>query len=290
MADYEFRTSGPIRVAASIRYADLVVHATGEVGASVTVTASDEATAPRVELTDGVLYIAVPQGASGVRKRGGGVQILLGSLSLFPFGSLTPVRIEVRVPEGSELDVQSGSGDVTTTGRLATVEARSGSGDVTIADADAVKTTTGSGDIRTARTTTARLSTGSGDIRAEQTSGHTVVRTGSGDVSVDAAQDLEAATGSGDLIVREVDGTARLRSGSGDVEVRHARRGGITATTASGDLHVAVVAGTAALLDCTTVSGEVRSTLQQSGAPDAEEDRIELHLRTVSGDITVSRS
>lgn len=288
MSNHEFPVAGPIRVVADIRQADLLVHATDSDRATVVVTAAESDSAPRVEMIDGALHIEVPPGAAGPLNLGGKVRVLVGGVDLFGRGS-TAIRVEARVPTGSQLHVRSGAGDVTTTGRLSEVEARTGSGDLDLAEASEIEATTGSGDVRAGTVGALRLATGSGDVQVGHVTGRAVVRTGSGDVVTDVARDLEAVTGSGDLTVRETVGSVQLRSGSGDVEVRKARRGEVAATTASGDIHVAVADGTAALLDCRSVSGRVRSTLQETDAPGTDEDRVELHLRAISGDVTVSR-
>jgi len=64
----------------------------------------------------------------------------------------------------------------------------------------------------------------------------------------------------------------------------------VRARTVSGGVSVGVANGVAALLDLSTVSGRVRSELEASGAPADGEQRVELVLSTVSGNVSVARA
>ena len=106
---YEFEAVGPIAVAAKMRSSDLVVTAS-ESAAQVLVTVEprrggdDVAQATRVEMIGGRLEIVVPKVVSGL------------------FRSSGSVHIEAVVPAGSSLEVESGSGDVRTSGQLGEVD------------------------------------------------------------------------------------------------------------------------------------------------------------------------
>jgi DUF4097 and DUF4098 domain-containing protein YvlB len=98
-----------------------------------------------------------------------------------------------------------------------------------------------------------------------------VVKTGSGDVKVgDAGTDVTLTTGSGDLVVST------------------ARRGRMTAKGASGDVHVGIPAGVPVWTDISTVSGEIRSSLQGAGQPAEGADHVEVRAKVVSGDIVLT--
>ncbi|TDE95884.1 hypothetical protein EXU48_06395 [Occultella glacieicola] len=283
MTDYEFPVTGPIRVQAKIRASDLILAAAD---------AADAADVPglvRVRLiargSDGGALAE----ATRVTFEGGDLRIEVPSMRTRLFGGSSRLRVEVDVPSGTDLDVESGSGDVITSGQLAAVRARSGSGDVEIRAAADLDSTSGSGDVTVGTVGSGHLVSGSGDLHIGH-AGSLEVRTGSGDVSVDQGNDVDAATGSGDITIKEVGGRVGLRTGSGDLVVRRALDGEITAKAASGDVTVGVPHGTAAMLDCSAVSGSVRSELAPGDGPDGEGGAVVLRLRTVSGDVLVRRA
>jgi DUF4097 and DUF4098 domain-containing protein YvlB len=279
MTQHDFPVAGPVRVQAATRSSDLTVVAdqADHVTVRLDPTRADGdgealAESTRVELVGDTLRIEVPPSRTRL------------------FGPSARLRITVTVPTGSSLDATSGSGDVTSSGTLTVALVRCGSGDVDLDDAGEVEVTTGSGDVTVASLDTGQVLTGSGDASVGTVRRFLRSRSGSGDVVVGAAADLESATGSGDLLVKELSGRAVVRTASGDLTVRRALQGELEAKTASGDVSVRVADGTAVLLDCSTVSGGMRSTLEPAAEPGADEPALVLRARTVSGDITVQRT
>jgi putative adhesin len=169
-----------------------------------------------------------------------------------PYISFGPchARIVIRVPAGTEVDVRSGSGDVTAIGLSGTVDLETGSGDVNATgltgDSD-LHTSSGDVNVRRLRGNT-NLRTGSGDIHAEDVSTHDLVAdTASGDVELDfalAPQLVDASTASGDVDVTVPDGTYRVEDdpGSGkthrNVKSDPAATRIIRAQTSSGDITI----------------------------------------------------
>jgi hypothetical protein len=190
-------------------------------------------------------------------------------------------EVHVTCPPGSDLDLSGGSTDLRTEGDLGDVTAR----------------------------------TASGDVRLESVQGRLEVKTASGDVSVSGvAHDASIVTVSGDAEVGPVDGSLTARAVSGDVRVK-ALSGGLTLSTTSGDVEVGAVSagelrvqtvsgdvrvgvarGTRVWVDAASVSGDLESELGLEGdapAPAAEgEGRpvVPLHLKTVSGDVSIVRA
>ncbi|GAA4426648.1 DUF4097 family beta strand repeat-containing protein [Georgenia halophila] len=271
---HEFPVVGPVRVHAGVRSSDLLVTASHVDLVTVDVEGGDDGSVDtvRVALTGEVLRIEVPPS----RPR------------LFSGGS--SLRITVSVPEWSLLDVASRSGDVTASGPLSSVAVKSGSGDVDLGHADETDIDTGSGDVTVTSLGTGRVQTGSGDVSVRSASGLLRSRSGSGDVSLGDLTELEATTASGDLLVRELRGSANVRTASGNVDVRRAVHGHLDAKTASGDVSVRVVEGTAVMLDCSSVSGRVTSSLEPGGEPGPDEPTLVLRARTVSGNVRVQRT
>lgn len=274
---YEYEAVGPITVVAKMRACDLTVTAS-ESAPLVVVDVQprrggDElAAATRVEMTGGRLEIAVPKTVSSLFRS---------------FGSVT---VDVVVPVGSSLEIETGSGEVQARGRFGDSDIRSGSGDVVVGDFDQLRMTSGSGDVTVESAETLRVTSGSGDVRIGRSMTRAELRTGSGDVSVQDAADLSVITGSGDASVGSTRGLVSVSSGSGDITVGRADEGEVQAKVASGDVVVGVPHGTAALLDCSSVSGRVTSDLVSGDGPGESEKGVVLRLRAVSGDVLVRRA
>jgi hypothetical protein len=277
--EHEFPVRGPVRVQATTRSSDLAVSAADVDRATVRLDPTTDdaegrslAEGTRVELAGDVLRIEVPPSRTRL------------------FGSSPGLRVTVTVPTGSAVDATTSSGDVASSGTLAAARVRTGSGDVDLGEAAETDVTTGSGDVTVVSLDTGQVLTGSGDATVGVVRSFLRTRSGSGDLVVGSVADLEGATGSGDLLVKELRGHAVVRTASGDLAVRRAVHGQLDAKTASGDVSVRVVDGTAVLLDCSTVSGTLRSALEPGTEPGPGEPALVLRARTVSGDVVVSRT
>jgi len=202
------------------------------------------------------------------------------------------VIVEATVPSGSTIDAKTGSADVRLDGEYGDVALKSGSGDVSVDQCGDARVTTGSGDVRLGLVQAATVKAASGDVSVERSSGDLRLSTGSGDVVVqDAAGTAQLSTASGDVEVGTAGPELAAKTASGGISVRHAAEGDIEVRTVSGDVIVAVAPGTATLLDCTSVTGAVRSELEPSGEPvDATTKRLTLRARTVSGGISIKRA
>lgn len=273
---HEFAVTGPIHVRASVRSTDVVVTAGAPDVATVRLESSRDAAernafaaATIVELTDDVLRIEA---------------------RLPRFFSRGRTCVHVTIPAGSSLQVETGSGDITVTAPLTRAAVRAGSGDIDLAVVDDIDLTTGSGDIRVMTLRTGWVTTGSGDVTVDTVTESLRTRTGSGDVGVGSATRLESTSGSGSVTVDRLEGEAVARSASGSVTVRRAVAGAMELRSTSGDVTVAVERGTAVLMDFSTVSGRMRSGLDAGGEPSPDEQRLELRVRTVSGDIDIRRA
>jgi DUF4097 and DUF4098 domain-containing protein YvlB len=160
-------------------------------------------------------------------------------------------RIVIRVPADTEVDVRSGSGDVTATGLTGKVKLETGSGDVNA----------------TALTGESDLHTSSGDVNVQALRGDTDLRTGSGDINAadTSTRSLTADTASGDVEL--------------DFETAPDL---VDASTGSGDVEVSVPEGGAYRVEPDPGSGEYRPNIKTDPAA----TRI-IRAQTSSGDITV---
>lgn len=112
------------------------------------------------------------------------------------------IKLEVTVPEGTDLDVDDGSGSITIRRTMGSVLIDDGSGSIDVAEVGAIEIDDGSGsiDVRDA-TGSVKINDGSGSIK---------VRSVGGDVSVD--------DGSGSINVRDVQGNFTvIDDGSGSI-------------------------------------------------------------------------
>jgi DUF4097 and DUF4098 domain-containing protein YvlB len=213
--------------------------------------------------------------------RGGEVDVEIEgrswSISIANFGITSPkIAVRVTCPHGSSLECNTASADIETVGRLGDVRVQTASGDTRL---DRVE---GPLELRTA----------SGDVAIEQVAGPATVHSVSGDVLVRAAlAGLVVNSVSGDATVDEVMGDLTIGSVSGDQIVRAAGPGDLALKAVSGDVLVAIRRGLRVRLDVNSVSGSIGSELEVSDTPSSSEGpETSLRVRTVSGDVRISRS
>ena len=186
----------------------------------------------RLELRErGGVYEVVAE----IRDRGRG----------FGFSRGAEVRIDVRCPDGTDVDAKSGSGDVEARGRYGSVEVETGSGDVELDEVEDAKINAASGDI-TVRSIggEARLNTASGDQRVDSVTGDAKLNSASGDVLLrSAGGSVEVNSASGDVTVQEARSSVNVNTASGDQVIGSAVEGRVTLKSASGDLEIGIREG-----------------------------------------------
>jgi DUF4097 and DUF4098 domain-containing protein YvlB len=169
--------------------------------------------------------------------------------------------VTVTLPEGSSIDVITGSGDTVTRGALAGIDVTTGSGDVKVGD------TVSSVDVKT----------GSGDVVTGRVIESFECRCASGDVRCDGAA-----------------ATTDIHTASGDVVVLAERPGAISVRAVSGDVRINVKSGLMIDVNGTTVSGDMGSAIpldSDTGGNDGDEDEdVSISVVTVSGDFRISRA
>lgn len=184
----------------------------------------------------------------------------------------------ITCPIGSELDLAGASTDLRVEGDLGEVSARTASGDIRLQDVGGPL----------------KVKTASGDVYAASVAGDASLVTVSGDVSVERIDvALNGRTVSGDVTVGTVAGELGLATTSGDVDIKAVTSGDIRVQTVSGDVRVGVARGTRVWIDAASVSGSLESELGLQDADvegDAAGAAVPLHVKTVSGDVTVVRA
>jgi DUF4097 and DUF4098 domain-containing protein YvlB len=164
-------------------------------------------------------------------------------------GRVSPSRLEIRVPRGAAVEIDTVSADISIDEFGGRVDVETVSGDVDIAGRPArIEAESVSGDVRVALATDrADLATVSGDIDIARIEGR-----------------LDAETVSGTITVRggELTG-ADLESVSGTIrcEAELVGRGDIDMETMSGALVLTVPAGISADFELSTFSGSIRSDM-----------------------------
>jgi len=210
----------------------------------------------------------------------------------------TTVRVAVRLPEGASVQIETAAGEVSAEGRLGHASVQTASGDVSVERTDGdLRVRTASGDIVVGSVSgSARIQTASGDVRGGTIEGGGEIKTASGDVRVEATGGgLMVQTASGDVSTGHLAAGCLVKTASGDLHVGRLTGGRAELETVTGDIDVAVARGAVVAVDAVTVSGSLSSEIDlDAEAPDltGEDDiaRLELHARTVSGDLRIERA
>ncbi len=205
------------------------------------------------------------------------------------------VTVRVELPRGSEVNVMAGSADVEITGPIGTAEVATSSGDISTDDVEGDFTSkTASGDITVGSVEgDLKVHTASGDLRCSSVAGRGVFATASGDLEIGAAASLiEVKATSGNVRLGELADGARVVNVSGDVRVLALEEGTLNVRSVSGNVSVGVVTGVDLHVDVETMSGEVRSDipLGDSPGPGRPDTRVDLSVRSVSGDVEIERA
>jgi DUF4097 and DUF4098 domain-containing protein YvlB len=279
---HRFDTPHPPTIRVEFRAGDITIEGqdTSETTVELTGRRDDQATRELladtvVEQRGDVIVVHTP-------KRGAGF-----------FGRTVQLDLRIVAPRGSSLAVRAGSADITTQGSLAGGRLDTGSGDVRITHmTDSLSVRTGSGEVSVDSTEAdLDVKTGSGDIEVGSIAASGSLQAGSGQVSVGhVAGDARARTGSGDITIGDAERDVKAQTGSGSVRLGEVHRGRVRVIAASGDIHVGLAEGSAAWLDAHTLTGRVSSDLESTGEPTAEEEKVRLEVKTVSGNITVVRA
>jgi len=184
-------------------------------------------------------------------------------------------RIAIRCPAGASVDVHTASADVDTHGALGDVRIHTASGDVRIERADGP----------------VRVDSAGGDVAVGVAAAGLEVRGASGGVSADrVGGDVRVHLACGDGEIGRAEGRVEARTASGDQALGAVGPGSVRLETVSGDLSVGVLPGIDVWMDLQSVAGEARSDLESSGEPEAGRPRLEVRMRSVSGDLRVHRA
>ncbi len=302
---WEFATDAVPRLRLQAYHADVFVEHGGAQGqTSVTLTAATAVDLSGVEArAEGRDITVVVPALKASDGSGFGFSFQIGNFTIGAGGSV-PVRLDVLVGEGADLDLKLGGGDIVVDGRSGELRAHSGGGDVRFDDAGEVVVHTGGGDIRAGRATEGNLDTAGGDISIDSLGEGRVhsgggdvhvgaiasgtIKTGGGDIHVGRTEgDVTVSTGGGDVRMDSCRGTTEVSTGAGDVSA-HVVSGSWHARSGAGDIIVTVPAGVPVWQDLSSPLGDVTSRIGGRGEPAEGQSHIEITARTGTGDISVS--
>jgi DUF4097 and DUF4098 domain-containing protein YvlB len=185
------------------------------------------------------------------------------------------IRVDVTVPEGTQLQVGTASADTEVSGRIGSVTVRSASGDTVAGDvAGRVEVHSASGDLTLGSVADGlSFTSASGDLEVRSVAGPLAVRTASGDVTVGSAA-----------------GDVRCTTIAGDTEIRALGAGDAFFKSVSGDIEVGIVPGTGVRYDLASMSGRTQCDLADAAPPERGDAALVLRAGTVSGDIHLRRA
>src|SRR5690606_1526144 len=156
--------------------------------------------------------------------------------------AVEPVRLVLRLPDGSALRSGVQAGSVRTHGALASLEHTSTSADLEAEAADRLQATTVSG-----------------DVEADRVFGMAAVQTTSGDVDITEARGpLQVRTVSGD-ITATAHAAVQAKATSGDIRITAAASVHVSARAVSGDVRVSAAPGACPVVEADSTSGRVRT-------------------------------
>ena len=182
-------------------------------------------------------------------------------------------------PPGSDLDLAGGSTDLRAEGELGEVSVRTASGDTRL---ESVRREL-------------QVKTASGDIDVAAVAANASLVTVSGDVLLGRADaSLTARSVSGDVTIGATAGELGISTTSGDVDAKAVSGGEVRVQTVSGDVRLGITRGTRTWIDAVSVSGRLESELgledQEPAAEDSASPVVPVHVKTVSGDVSVVRA
>ncbi len=214
------------------------------------------------------LLIDIQHGLRFGGRRGPKVSIILGRGP--------SVRVGVRVPVGSSVEVVTDAADVNGKGMFQRADVKSATGDVRFDEIE--------GD--------ARVKCVSGDVTIGSVGGEATVNSVSGDATIGrVAGQAFLHSVSGDIELREGAASIQAKTISGDVRIGSAAQGEVALQSVSGDLTLGLRSGSKLWVDARSTSGDTTSELELGDKPPSNGGPlVELSAKSVSGDIRVVRA
>ena len=279
-----FDTPEPISVSVELGVGDIRIDASDRTDTTVEVRPGDPAkradvTAAqntRVEFANGRLVVIGPKGWRQWMPHRGGESI----------------DVQIGLPSGSGLEVESGVATIRSIGRVGHSRVKTGVGDLHLDEVGSLELKTGAGDITVERAVgKTDIVTGSGAVRIGAVEGTAYVKNSNGDTWIgDVAGETRVSAANGRISIDVAREGVVAKTANGHVRLGEVARGAAVAQSAFGDIEVGIRDGVAAWLDLETKFGQVRNDLEASDSPREGQDSVEVHASTSYGDINVHRS
>jgi hypothetical protein len=278
-----FDTPEPISVRLSLGFVIANVRITADDRAETTVDvrpvdASDKADMKiaeqtRVEYADGRLALRAPK---------------LGPL----FGRSGAIDITIVLPSGSQLQGETGMGELVCVGRLGECRFKTGYGEIRLDQAGAVHLNSASGDVTVGDAAgDAEITASNGAVNLGRIDGPATVKNSNGSTWIgEITGDLRVNGANGAVAVDRAHADVTAKTANGGVRLGEVSRGAVNLETAAGSVEVGIRTGTAAWLDLNTSSGRVRNELAAAPGPDDTDETVKVRAHTYVGDITIRRS
>jgi DUF4097 and DUF4098 domain-containing protein YvlB len=227
----------------------------------------------RIEYADGRLVVRAPK---------------LGTL----FSRTGSVDVTISLPSGSQLQGETGMGELLCEGRLGECRFKTGYGEIRLDQAGVVNVNSGSGDVTVDHADGgAEITASNGGVKIRRIDGPATVKNSNGASWIgEVTGDLRINAANGGITVDRTHAGVIAKTANGSVRIGEVSRGAVTLETAAGSLEVGIRTGTAAWLDLNTVSGRVRNELAAAAGPDNTDETVEVRARTYVGDIIVRRT
>ena len=265
-----FQTPGPVHAEVRVGAGEISLETTDTTETTVTLEPLRDNDATRSVIEDARIEL---------RERSGGYDVVVDVRDHgrgFGFSRGAEVRVELRCPEGTEVETKTGSADIDGRGRYGSIAVQTGSGDVHFdAVTGNVRVDAASGDVDVPTTGgDARINTASGDVQLGSVRGAAKINSASGDVTVrEASGSVDVNSASGDVFLGEASSSVSVNTASGDQQIQRAGGGKLSLKSASGDVQVGIPQGATLFVDARSRSGEVRSELPVSEKPRSSTSR-----------------
>ncbi|MFB4421397.1 DUF4097 domain-containing protein [Streptomyces sp. QL37] len=284
-----FETPDPISVHLSIAAGDVEFRADDRTETVVEVRPSNSSEASRraaeetkVDYSGGKLQIRGPK----PRRR------LFGKQKNVETTSDESIHVAINLPTGSRVQGDAAVGCVDAQGRLGAFRFESGCGDIRIEETTGLRLEAGLGNVTVKRVQgDVDITVAQGKLRIADIDGSATIENLSGVTKVGhVARGLTVQATNGDVSVGRADGDVKVKNANGDVQVSEVTRGSITLETAHGSIEVGVHEDSAAHIDAQALVGGVRNSLNSADGPGTSDETVNLHLRTLVGQIDIHRS
>ncbi|MER7515569.1 DUF4097 family beta strand repeat-containing protein [Streptomyces sp. NPDC126499] len=208
------------------------------------------------------------------------------------FGRTGVVDVTVELPADSRIELTGAWTQVLGEGPLGEVRVKTSSGDVRLDTTGPLHLTASHGSITVDRVDgPAEITTSSGSLRVGLLDGPAVMKNSHGTTTVGAVTgELRVSGAHGDIEIGRAEDSVTATTAHGTLRLGEVASGTVQLETSYGAIEVGVREGTAAWLDVNAGTGQVRSRLDATEAPEATEDTVRIRARTRHGNIDIRRA